>query len=335
MSSVRVKHDKENPYVILNKKALQSPDISWEAKGLWSYLLSLPDDWVVSVAHLSTIHKGRGGGRDAIWSIMKELIQHGYACRIEIREKGKIKGYDYEVYEKPIKLKKSLPHTALPCTVNPTQQNTYSTEYKSSSKSCSNNLYKKAMPTAPQKPKAVKAMVAVPSSIEEKKQAAPRKSKERLYPRPPLQEESFQYLKTLNLDTHENTLSFWAYKYPLKRLKDIHAHMKFKMKEGGMQPKSKGALFRSLLENEHNPINDYCLENKDVAIRCKKKYSWSSLKIGERYVTDEDRPDYDLSYQMPKDDFLEGLKKMYQHKNIPTYPEPQNTYCESYEDYED
>ncbi len=100
MSIVRVKHNKENPYVMINKNGLADPDLSWSAKGLWAYLLSLPDDWKISVQHLSKIFKGRGGGEEAIWALLKELINLGYCEKIDrSREKGQYTGVEYVIKE--------------------------------------------------------------------------------------------------------------------------------------------------------------------------------------------------------------------------------------------
>lgn len=102
MSIIRIQHDKEKPYVMLNKASLQDPLLSWEAKGLWSYLLSLPDNWQVSVSHLSKLYCGdnkRGGGEKAIYSIISELISNGYMYVDQKKEKGKFSKVDYTVFE--------------------------------------------------------------------------------------------------------------------------------------------------------------------------------------------------------------------------------------------
>jgi len=123
MSNIRIKHDKQNPYVVLNKKPLACRELSWSAKGLWSYLLSLPDDWKVSVAHLSSIYQGHGGGRDAIQAILSELIEKKYAIRIEVRQNGKFGSCDYEVYESPNFLKELVPQQEFPAPVSPAPAN--------------------------------------------------------------------------------------------------------------------------------------------------------------------------------------------------------------------
>lgn len=119
MSIVRIQHDKDKPYVQINKIGLETSTVSWAAKGLWAYLISRPDNWRVSVAHLSKIYTGnqRGNGEKAVRAILTELIEEGYVSSEEVREKdGKFKGLNYVVYEsrqvrQPKKeLKKKVPY---------------------------------------------------------------------------------------------------------------------------------------------------------------------------------------------------------------------------------
>lgn len=115
MSVIRVHHNKENPYVMLSKETLSLEDLSWEAKGLWSYLMSLPDDWELRVEHLS---KTFGCGLERTRRILNELIRHGLCERTRQRvEEGKWGKIDYTIYEEP--LKKCSPHTGFPCTEKP------------------------------------------------------------------------------------------------------------------------------------------------------------------------------------------------------------------------
>lgn len=131
MSIVRTSHDKEKPYVMLNKQPLNDPNISWAAKGLWAFLISKPDDWEISVSHLSYVYLGKkkGNGRDGIRELLRELKENGYVSTIEKREKGQFVSLDYTVYEskqtvesiseKPKELKKLVPKTPNPFTVKP------------------------------------------------------------------------------------------------------------------------------------------------------------------------------------------------------------------------
>jgi hypothetical protein len=108
MSIIRTSHNKENPYVMLNKTPLEDPNLSWGAKGLWSYLISRPDNWNVEVAHLKKLYKGKGGGEKAIYSYLNELIDAGYCEREKPKnEKGRFEKIDYTVLE----FKKIVPHS--------------------------------------------------------------------------------------------------------------------------------------------------------------------------------------------------------------------------------
>lgn len=94
---VRIIKDKENPYVMLNKKFLSNENLSWQAKGMLSYLLSLPDDWKIYESEISTHSKD---GIKCANSCIKELISNGYINRGRLKdEKGRFKGYEYCVYE--------------------------------------------------------------------------------------------------------------------------------------------------------------------------------------------------------------------------------------------
>lgn len=103
MTIIRVSKDKDNPYVMVNKCYLENNKLSLKAKGLLTYLLSKPDDWKV---YLQQLKNSSTDSRDSINSAMKELINKKYITRIrKPKEKGKFKGHDYTVYEKPTRLK--------------------------------------------------------------------------------------------------------------------------------------------------------------------------------------------------------------------------------------
>lgn len=53
------------PHIVLNDIRL-----SWRAKGLWAYMMSLPDDWDYSIRGLATRAKD---GRDSVMSGLNEL----------------------------------------------------------------------------------------------------------------------------------------------------------------------------------------------------------------------------------------------------------------------
>lgn len=100
MSILKIKK-KTNPYVMLDKGLLEDKNLSWKAKGLLSYLLSRPEDWKVKVKHL--VNQSTDG-RDAVYSILKELRNAGYIQLNVARDgNGKVTENIYDVYEEPVK----------------------------------------------------------------------------------------------------------------------------------------------------------------------------------------------------------------------------------------
>lgn len=114
---------KEN-FVVLDKGFLNDDQLSWKAKGLFAYMLSLPDDWSFSLADLATRSKC---GREATARIVDELIQTGYLQKIQERTKdGKFGKVEFLVYEAPALAampSTGNPSTAVPQTEKPTLLN--------------------------------------------------------------------------------------------------------------------------------------------------------------------------------------------------------------------
>lgn len=96
MNRIRVKKNKN--FTTINNEFIFNKNLSLKAKGLMCHLLALPENWKLYVSEVNKWHKD---GSRAIYSAFNELIELGYIKREQLREKGKIKGYDYTVYEKP------------------------------------------------------------------------------------------------------------------------------------------------------------------------------------------------------------------------------------------
>lgn len=94
---------KRDNYVVLDKGFLKDTELTWQAKGLLAYMLSLPNNWSFNMKDLQKRSKN---GRDATYRIMKELIEAGYVTRIEKRDEGKFNKVEYIVHEV-----KQSPHT--------------------------------------------------------------------------------------------------------------------------------------------------------------------------------------------------------------------------------
>ena len=124
------KIEKSKDYTIMSNYHLRDRNLSYKAKGLLSFMLSLPDDWDYSLAGLCSISKE---SRDGIRAILNELKEHHYLEIEKVRgEKGYFE-YNYLIYEKPhfIELEYDKnnpdtenPHLDYPDMETPTQINT-------------------------------------------------------------------------------------------------------------------------------------------------------------------------------------------------------------------
>ena len=128
MSTFRV--NKNVNYTVMSNHHLQDKRLSLKAKGLLSYMLSLPDDWDYSLKGLTT---GCKDGLDSVRTAVLELEEHGYVRRQKVRNaRGQIIDYDYQVYESPVE---DIP--AVPGDDNSTPPPSTSSNQKSGVKPCS------------------------------------------------------------------------------------------------------------------------------------------------------------------------------------------------------
>lgn len=98
MATFRVYKESGN-FVTVHKNFIHDNKISWKAKGILLYLLSRPDDWQVYETELV---KHTSDGLSSLKSGIKELEEVGYIQRSRKRdEKGRLKEYEYSVFEQP------------------------------------------------------------------------------------------------------------------------------------------------------------------------------------------------------------------------------------------
>lgn len=76
-------HDR--PFTVICNSVPRSTTLSWKAKGLMSYLVGLPQDWIVNLSHLSNLGPD---GRDCTRSALAELEKAGYVMLITERDSG-------------------------------------------------------------------------------------------------------------------------------------------------------------------------------------------------------------------------------------------------------
>ena len=141
---------------------IRKKNFEWSTDFTYSFnknkVLSLPDEWNYTTRGLAAICRE---GVDSIGAALKELENHGYIRRTQLRdEKGKITDTEYVIYEMPQCEPPSspgtplpgtakpytenpdmgIPDTAEPCTENPAQLNTNQTKTDLSSTELSNPI---------------------------------------------------------------------------------------------------------------------------------------------------------------------------------------------------
>ena len=115
--------EKNHSYTVMANHHLRDERLSLKSKGLLSLILSLPDDWRISIEGMTQFS---ADGKDAIRSAIRELTDAGYITRAQTHsEAGTFSGYDYIVHETPVASPSSgFPTMEKPTTENPTQRNT-------------------------------------------------------------------------------------------------------------------------------------------------------------------------------------------------------------------
>lgn len=120
--------EKNHSYTVMANHHLRDERLSLKSKGLLSLILSLPDDWRISIESMTQFSSD---GKDAIRSAIRELTDAGYITRAQTHsEAGTFSGYDYIVHETPVASPSSgfptmeKPTTEKPTTENPTLRNT-------------------------------------------------------------------------------------------------------------------------------------------------------------------------------------------------------------------
>lgn len=132
MSVFKIEKNKE--YTIMSNYHLRDRNLSYKAKGLLSFMLSLPEDWDYSLKGLCAISKE---SRDGIRAILNELKDNNYLKIERVRNDKGLFEYNYLIYERPINKERGsenipdraypdtdIPYTDSPSTEKPTQINT-------------------------------------------------------------------------------------------------------------------------------------------------------------------------------------------------------------------
>lgn len=97
MSIIRVIKDSRERFLLMDAEIHLRSDLSWEARGLHSYLMLKPDNWEV---YIESLKKAGPAKKDKLQRMLKELEAAGYLNRTRVHdpETGRFKTIT-EVYE--------------------------------------------------------------------------------------------------------------------------------------------------------------------------------------------------------------------------------------------
>ena len=121
--STTFKINKNSDFTVMSNHHLRDKNLSLKAKGLLSYMLSLPDDWDYSLKGLVSICKEN---KDAIRASLNELKSNNYLIIERSRDENGMFQYNYQIYEKPYENRnkgRNSPDTDFPYTVEPNTEN--------------------------------------------------------------------------------------------------------------------------------------------------------------------------------------------------------------------
>jgi len=124
----RIRKEHASNYTVVGNELIQNTALSWKARGIIIYLLSMPENWEFN---LSDLENRATEGRAALRSGIDELKEAGY-IRIEKDRAGhgRFDGYTWWVFEEPkcenqptVAPKVDFPKSDKPQTEKPTSDN--------------------------------------------------------------------------------------------------------------------------------------------------------------------------------------------------------------------
>ena len=94
-----LKNKTQGNYTLVSQNIMRDTNLSLTERGMLLTLLSLPDNWHLTLKGLSLILPD---GRDKIAKTLNSLIDKGYLTREQSRSGGKFGSTDLEVHESPV-----------------------------------------------------------------------------------------------------------------------------------------------------------------------------------------------------------------------------------------
>lgn len=122
----RIIKEYTNKFTVISNNEVQDKRLSWKARGIFSYLWSMPDNWDF---YETEVVKHAPDGRDSLRSGLMELEEHGYLKRERVRNKGQFGGTAWIITDNPTPKTENQtpmlenPTQGSPMLENPTQEN--------------------------------------------------------------------------------------------------------------------------------------------------------------------------------------------------------------------
>jgi len=98
--SGKIINKRRRNYTVIPNEIIKAKDLSWKAKGLMCYLLSLSEEWTV---HKSDLANRSLDGYDSMLSGWAELEKLGYIQTIRVKDQNLFRGYDYIIHESRVR----------------------------------------------------------------------------------------------------------------------------------------------------------------------------------------------------------------------------------------
>ncbi|SOC06352.1 uncharacterized phage protein (TIGR02220 family) [Ureibacillus xyleni] len=93
-----IRAEKKQEYTVLDRGFLNDARLSWKAKGILAYMLSMPDDWFF---YIDELKKHASDGDKSFRSGFNELKSYGYVKRFPVYVDKRIAKWETIVYEVP------------------------------------------------------------------------------------------------------------------------------------------------------------------------------------------------------------------------------------------
>ena len=108
-----IRVQKSKNFVVVSRDVLNDTKLSWKAKGILVYMLSMPDDWTF---YIDELVKHASDGKDSFRSGFNELKKHGYVERRAVRDEKtkRITAWETIVHERPMDLQAEQPYVDEP-----------------------------------------------------------------------------------------------------------------------------------------------------------------------------------------------------------------------------